>query len=165
MLLVRFAINAKFHLDSGGGGPESNLKLIPYLLQASLYVLNQTKQQSLYSELVENYLTDFDAASCATDVKEMVDTFSRMKSNLRRFYTLKINLLKGPLFITTAAMLTMDHAWWAEKRFKILEKLIIMNQNREKSDDSVAWDTYKKVFFFWFMIDRNGGWNKNNVYI
>ena len=50
----------------------------------------------------------------------------------------------------------MDHAWWAEKRFTILEKLIIMNQCREKSDDSVAWDTYKKVFFFWFMIDRNG---------
>ena len=56
MLLVRFATQAKFHLDSGGGGPESNLKLIPYLLQASLYVLNQTKQHSLHTELVDNYL-------------------------------------------------------------------------------------------------------------
>ena len=85
MLLVRFAINAKFHLDSGGGGPESNLKLIPYLLQASLYVLNQTKQQSLYSELVENYLTDFDAASSATDVKEMVDFCWKMRLKLKCF--------------------------------------------------------------------------------
>ena len=85
MLLVRFAINAKFHLDSGGGGPESNLKLIPYLLQASLYVLNQTKQQSLYSELVENYLTDFDAASSATDVKEMVDFYRKFRTKLRCF--------------------------------------------------------------------------------
>ena len=69
MLLVRFSTNAKFHIDSGGGGPESNLKLIPYLLQAALYVLNQTKQQSLYTELVENYLAEFDASSCGSDVK------------------------------------------------------------------------------------------------
>ena len=98
MLLVRFAINAKFHLDSGGGGPESNLKLIPYLLQASLYVLNQTKQQSLYSELVENYLADFDATSCATDVKETVDIFHRIQYKVESLD----NKLFSDLFSTRA---------------------------------------------------------------
>jgi len=41
-------------LDSGGGGPESNLKLIPYLIQSTLYILNQTKQYQTYKDLIDN---------------------------------------------------------------------------------------------------------------
>ena len=126
MLLVRFATQAKFHLDSGGGGPESNLKLIPYLLQASLYVLNQTKQQSLYMELVDNYLGEFDAASSATDVK-------------------------GPCFMATAALLTRDHVWWSANRIRILETLVVSRHLREKKD---TFDALKPAFFFWFLIDK-----------
>lgn len=51
---VRFSTEAKFHLDSGGGGPESNLKLIPYLIQSTLYILNQTKQYQTYKDLIDN---------------------------------------------------------------------------------------------------------------
>ena len=46
-------MDGKFHLDSGGGGPESNLKLLPYLIQSTLYILNQTKQYDVYIELIE----------------------------------------------------------------------------------------------------------------
>ena len=41
-------------MDSGGGGPESNLKLIPYLIQSTLYILNQTKQYQTYKDLIDN---------------------------------------------------------------------------------------------------------------
>ena len=40
LLFSRFSTNQKFHLDSGGGGPESNMKLIPYLVQEICHNLN-----------------------------------------------------------------------------------------------------------------------------
>ena len=43
LLLLRFAYEKSFSDDTGGGGPESNLHLIPYLFQMVLYVLNTTR--------------------------------------------------------------------------------------------------------------------------
>jgi E3 ubiquitin-protein ligase UBR4 len=40
LLLQRFAFERSFSEDSGGGGPASNLHLIPYLMHMALYVLN-----------------------------------------------------------------------------------------------------------------------------
>ena len=39
-LLLKFAHEKSFSEDSGGGGRESNVKLIPYLIHMALYVLN-----------------------------------------------------------------------------------------------------------------------------
>ena len=43
LLLLRFAYEKSFSEDTGGGGPESNLHLIPYLFQMVLYVLNSMR--------------------------------------------------------------------------------------------------------------------------
>lgn len=40
LLLLRFAQEKSFHEDSGGGGPQSNMHLIPYLIHTALYVIN-----------------------------------------------------------------------------------------------------------------------------
>lgn len=40
LLLMRFAQEKSFHEDTGGGGPQSNMHLVPYLLHMALYVLN-----------------------------------------------------------------------------------------------------------------------------
>lgn len=40
LLLLRFAQEKSFHEDAGGGGPQSNMHLIPYLLHMALYVIN-----------------------------------------------------------------------------------------------------------------------------
>lgn len=39
-LLLKFAWEKSFSEDSGGGGRESNVKLVPYLIHMALYVLN-----------------------------------------------------------------------------------------------------------------------------
>ena len=116
---VRFATQAKFHLDSGGGGPESNLKLLPYLIQATLYVLNQTKQQSLYRELVENHLSDLGSIGPSE--------------------------IKGPLFVAIAALLTVDHAQWKKDRIKMLESLLVLNQKREKTTEALPFEKVKSA--------------------
>lgn len=40
LLLLRFAQEKSFSEESGGGGPQSNIHLIPYLIHMALYVLN-----------------------------------------------------------------------------------------------------------------------------
>ena len=39
-LLIKFALEKSFSEDSGGGGRESNMFLIPYIMHMALYVIN-----------------------------------------------------------------------------------------------------------------------------
>ena len=40
LLLLRFAHEQSFSVDSGGGGPQSNIFYLPYVLHIGLYLLN-----------------------------------------------------------------------------------------------------------------------------
>lgn len=40
MLVSRYAMQASFSEDAKGGGPESNIKLVPYLAQVALHLLD-----------------------------------------------------------------------------------------------------------------------------
>ena len=40
LLLLRFAREKSFSAESGGGGPQSNLYLLPYMMHVALYVLD-----------------------------------------------------------------------------------------------------------------------------
>lgn len=40
LLLMRFAFERTFHEDTGGGGPQSNMHVVPYLVHVALYVIN-----------------------------------------------------------------------------------------------------------------------------
>lgn len=40
LLLMRFAREKQFHEDTGGGGPLSNMQLVPCLMHMALYVIN-----------------------------------------------------------------------------------------------------------------------------
>jgi E3 ubiquitin-protein ligase UBR4 len=102
-------MDGKFHLDSGGGGPESNLKLLPYLIQSTLYILNQTKQYDVYIELIEK-LCQFETYS--------VDSACAVQ---------------GPLFAIVACLMVNGRGKWNSIRFKMLENLILMSHVRESS--------------------------------
>ena len=39
LLLLRFAYEKSFSAESGGGGPQSNLYLLPYVMHVAIYVL------------------------------------------------------------------------------------------------------------------------------
>ena len=43
ILISKFAQEKSFSVESGGGGPQSNLHLLPYLAHMALYVLNTTR--------------------------------------------------------------------------------------------------------------------------
>lgn len=56
LLLLRFADEKSFHEDTGGGGPESNLHLVPYLVHTALYVLNTTRSAVKEGNAVDKFL-------------------------------------------------------------------------------------------------------------
>lgn len=39
LLLLRFAYEKSFSAESGGGGPQSNMYLIPYFMHVAIYVM------------------------------------------------------------------------------------------------------------------------------
>ncbi|UYV64027.1 UBR4, partial [Cordylochernes scorpioides] len=56
LLLLRFANEKTFSDESGGGGPQSNMNLVPYLMHMALYVLNTARCASREEKNVKNFL-------------------------------------------------------------------------------------------------------------
>lgn len=54
--LLRFAQERSFSEDTGGGGPQSNLHLLPYMMHIALYVINTTKSSAREYKKIINYL-------------------------------------------------------------------------------------------------------------
>ena len=43
LMLLKFAEEKSFSVDSGGGGPQSNLHTLPYLAHVALYTINSSR--------------------------------------------------------------------------------------------------------------------------
>lgn len=56
LLLWRFAQEKSFHDDTGGGGPQSNMHIIPYLIHMALYVINTTRCGSKEEKALSAYV-------------------------------------------------------------------------------------------------------------
>uniref|UniRef100_T1GY88 E3 ubiquitin ligase UBR4 C-terminal domain-containing protein n=1 Tax=Megaselia scalaris TaxID=36166 RepID=T1GY88_MEGSC len=57
LLLNRFAWEKSFHEDAGGGGPQSNMHLVPYLLFYSVYMLISSRSATREDKTLVTYLT------------------------------------------------------------------------------------------------------------
>jgi len=58
-LLLRFAKEESFSVDSKGGGRESNIKLIPFFIQMGLFLLDQKEgaQRRVYEKALSQFVT------------------------------------------------------------------------------------------------------------
>jgi E3 ubiquitin-protein ligase UBR4 len=56
LLILRFAAEKSFSDDSGGGGPQSNLHLIAYMVHMALYVINTTRSAVRETKKINNFL-------------------------------------------------------------------------------------------------------------
>lgn len=56
LLLLRFAHERSFSDDSGGGGPQSNMHLIPYMIHMALYVINTTRSAVKEGKKITSFL-------------------------------------------------------------------------------------------------------------
>jgi len=137
--LLRFAQQRSFSEDTGGGGPQSNLHLLPYMIQTALYVLNSTRATAREHKRTLNYLE--------MGSVEILENCYEVDS---------------PYYWSILALLVLPPAWWRKKRVQFLQRLIICNHVRRvniKPPAPIA-DTrvrsyiyYKSALIFFAFID------------
>ncbi|XP_013166692.1 PREDICTED: E3 ubiquitin-protein ligase UBR4 isoform X4 [Papilio xuthus] len=143
LLLVRFARGRTFHDDTGGGGPLSNMQLVPALLHMALYVINTTRAAAREVGALE--------ASLAWAPARLLEA---------------AHDADGPLYYTTLMLLLYPHAKWQSLRVSILKRLLVTAHVRAVAPAGPAmralppehrapkpWADYKPYAIFFAIID------------
>ena len=99
-----------FSSETGGGGPQSNMNLVPYLLHMALYVLNTTRSAPRESTAFQTFL------------EQPVDKW------LGSCYA-----HDGPLYWCVMAMLVASPKRWRSVRVKMLQRLLLLAHVRSVS--------------------------------
>lgn len=140
VLLCRFACNRHFHQETGGGGRESNIQLLPHLMQVCLH--SMLMSSSVRKELVE--------------LDEFMDVPDTQWATSEQCWS-----STGPLYRTVVAL----HLWsvevWRQQRGVMLRRLIYLAVGRLKqlgSRDSsespeAVFLRFKPYFIFFGLVD------------
>lgn len=102
LLLLKFSNDQSFSSESGGGGAQSNIHLVPYLAHMALYVLNTTRSVPREDK---NLMTFLDAPK---------DKW------LEQCY-----VTEGPHYQTALAMLILSPSRWKSVRVGLLQRLLL----------------------------------------
>ncbi|CAL8106128.1 unnamed protein product [Calicophoron daubneyi] len=138
LLLIRFACNRPFHLEIGGGSKESNMQLLPHLMQVCLHSLIMSS--SVTQETTElNEFLEVPATHWST-------------SDQCWFCT-------GPLYRAVAAMHLWSRETWRRQRVAMLQRLINVACGRlkgSKTDDTspdARFQAFKPYLIFFGLVD------------
>ncbi|XP_039765320.1 protein purity of essence isoform X3 [Pararge aegeria] len=107
LLLMRFARERTFHDDTGGGGPLSNMQLVPALAHMALYVINTTRVAAREMTALE--------ASLAWGAPRVMES---------------AHDAEGPLYFLTLMLLLCPHTRWRTVRLDMLVRLLIIGHVR-----------------------------------
>lgn len=141
LLLLRFAQEKSFHEDTGGGGPQSNMHMVPYLIHMALYVINTTRSSAREDKTLLSYLESPPSSSWLDSCYEA----------------------EGPFYQCTMSLLLLTPARWKAHRLTHLNRLIVLAHQRYVSP-SVATKTivdvhvkdysvYKSTLIFYGLVD------------
>ncbi|CAH1119052.1 unnamed protein product [Phaedon cochleariae] len=141
ILLLKFAQEKSFHEDTGGGGPQSNMHMVPYLIHVALYVINTTRVSKREEGSLTSYLE-------STNMEKWVESAYESE---------------GPLYWATMAILLHSFSQWIENRNYHLRRLIILAHARhcqptgpvknlsDKTEKPYA--VYKPYLVFFGLVD------------
>ncbi|XP_066906272.1 E3 ubiquitin-protein ligase UBR4 [Halyomorpha halys] len=137
LLLLRFAQEKSFHEDAGGGGPQSNMYIIPYLMHMALYVINTTRCSARETKGLSLYLEERRLENCYE--------------------------AEGPYYWATLSTLLQSPARWASTRLRHLDRLVLTAHVRHLHPASPPprltdltvkpYHVYKGALLFWALID------------
>ncbi|XP_019723619.1 E3 ubiquitin-protein ligase UBR4-like [Hippocampus comes] len=139
LLFLRFATEQSFSVDTGGGGRESNIHLIPYIIHTVLYVLNTTRATSRE----EKNLQGFQEQPCEKWVESSYE-------------------VEGPHYYTVLAMHIMPPERWKTSRIYFLRRLLVNAHARKVSASSAnkltdkvpkEYAVYRSPLLFWGLVD------------
>ncbi|XP_069096233.1 E3 ubiquitin-protein ligase UBR4 isoform X5 [Pleurodeles waltl] len=139
LLFLRFAMEQSFSADTGGGGRESNIHLIPYIIHTVLYVLNTTRATSREEKNLQTFME-------LPKEKWVESAFE----------------VEGPHYYTVLAL----HIWppekWKSIRLEILKRLLIAvharvvspgGANRLTEKEVKEYSVYRSSLLFWALVD------------
>lgn len=144
LLLLRFAQEKSFHEDAGGGGPQSNMHLVPYLLFYALYMLLSSRSFSREEKIIASFL--------GTPASERW---------LESAYE-----VEGPLFQITLSLALHTPDVWKRNRLQHLKRLLVAAQARNCSPTIACksltvterqpkdYTVYKPYLMMWSIVDQ-----------
>ena len=125
LLLLRFAQDKSFSAESGGGGPQSNMNLVPYLIHMALYVLNTTRGAVREEKNVTGFL----------DLPKERWIESCYGAD-------------GPLFNAALALLVFNPGRWRRHRVTFLQRLLLLARVRAVRKNDGGRAGHDKLFLF-----------------
>ncbi|KAH8323440.1 hypothetical protein KR067_010060 [Drosophila pandora] len=144
LLLLRFAWERSFHDDAGGGGPQSNMHFVPYLLFYAVYLLLSSRTAARDSKTLLTYLQAPPSEKwleCAYEVD-------------------------GPLYMSTMSLSLHSRDLWNKHKVAHLKRLIAVAQARHISPSVLCkallspadrqekeYSVYKPFLMMWALID------------
>ncbi|ELU10961.1 hypothetical protein CAPTEDRAFT_154354 [Capitella teleta] len=139
-LILRFALERSFSEDSGGGGRESNIHLLPYIMHMALYVMNTTRSVAREVKNLNNFLKQ-------TPDKWLDNSYDP----------------EGPLYWAVMATHLLDHDAWKQNRVCFLRRIIVLAHVRHlfpvgtkpPVTDKVVkeYSVYKPYLIFFALLD------------
>uniref|UniRef100_A0A182FS89 Uncharacterized protein n=2 Tax=Anopheles albimanus TaxID=7167 RepID=A0A182FS89_ANOAL len=143
LLLWRFAQEKSFHEDAGGGGPQSNMHLVAYLLFYGLYTLLSSRSYSREEMILSAFIALKPSErwlECAYEAE-------------------------GPLYLLTMSLALHTPELWTRHKLVHLRRLIAIGHARHVSPNTVCkflapsdkrpkdYSIYKPYLMFWGLID------------
>ncbi|KAM9298998.1 E3 ubiquitin-protein ligase UBR4 [Gastrophryne carolinensis] len=139
LLFLRFANELSFSADTGGGGRESNVHLIPYIIHTVLYVLNTTRAISREEKNVQSFLEQ-------PRDKWVESAFE----------------VDGPYYFTALALHLLPTDRWKSIRIEVLRRLLVVGHARAAmptggtrlTDKGIRdYCAYRCSLLFWALVD------------
>uniref|UniRef100_A0A8C9G5B5 E3 ubiquitin ligase UBR4 C-terminal domain-containing protein n=1 Tax=Pavo cristatus TaxID=9049 RepID=A0A8C9G5B5_PAVCR len=139
LLFLRFAMEQSFSVDTGGGGRESNIHLIPYIIHTVLYVLNTTRATSREEKNLQSFM-----------------------EHPREKWLESAYEVDGPHYYTVLALHISPPEKWKAMRVEILKRLLVTSHARVVSPGGASrladkavkeYATYRSGLLFWALVD------------
>lgn len=141
LLLLRFAQEKSFHEDAGGGGPQSNMHFVPYLLFYALY--NLFSIRSVPDRSLTAYLNNAPSERWLENAYEV----------------------EGPCYQVTLSLALHTLDAWKKNKLTHLKRLIAIAQARNVSPTTLCkslsetdkeikdYSIYKSYLMLWGLVD------------
>jgi len=147
--LLRFAHEKSFHRESGGGGKRSNMYLLPYMINVSLYVVNTTRQRPSEEQVLKTFLD----AKPETWITSCYD-------------------VNGPLFAIVLSIVVQSLDEWQKNKIIFLKRLLLLGHVRSTSPVQIKelpsaevkpYEVYKPCLLFFHLVDRLNNLCKSHI--
>ena len=138
-LILKFAQEKSFSEESGGGGRQSNMHVLPAMIHMALYVINTTRSVAREEKNFNNFIT------LPTD-KWLENSYET----------------EGALYWTIMTLHIHPISMWKDVRVEILKRLMVLAQTRHLSagvttsmsnKNVLEYSVYKPFFVFFGIVD------------